>query len=102
MTTAHITHESISTSLSSGPTIVDFWAPWCKPCVAISKEIERISASKKNVNIIKVNVDERPDLVQSYGIKSVPTIVYTDNKGSAPRSLNGFVTAEDLLRRMFP
>jgi thioredoxin 1 len=95
-----VTSQEITTALSKGPTIVDFWAPWCKPCVAINAELEKIASFRKDVTVIKVNVDENPAIVQEYGIKSVPYVLYTSIANGSPKAFAGFLTAEDLLRRM--
>jgi len=95
MTTATLTQE-----MAKGPTIVDFWAPWCRPCVAINVELEKLKVIRPNINIIKVNVDEHPRLVKEYGIKSVPCVIYTNGATSSPKSFNGFITAEDMIRRI--
>jgi len=95
-----VTSQQITTAMSKGPTIVDFWASWCKPCVAISAELEKIASFRKDITIIKVNVDENPQIVQEYGIKSVPYVLYTSVANGSPKSYAGFLSAEDLLRRM--
>jgi thioredoxin 1 len=65
---------------SARVSIVDFWAPWCTPCLRIS---EMISAALKeigdtygsNINCIKVNVDEEPELAEKFGIMSLPSVI---------------------------
>ncbi len=58
------------------PTLVDFWAPWCPPCRQLMPTIERIaSASDGSYNVVKVNVDDEPELATRYGIQSLPTVV---------------------------
>lgn len=95
-----VTSQQITTAMSKGPTIVDFWASWCKPCVAISAELEKIASFRKDITIIKVNVDENPQIVQEYGIKSVPYVLYTSVANGSPKAFAGFLSSEDLLRRM--
>lgn len=97
-----VTAADIQTSMSKGPTIIDFWAPWCNPCKAINRELEDIRKRRPEVSVIKVNVDDHPELVSAYAVKSVPYIIYTTAPGAAPRSLNGFISAEDLIRRIYP
>ena len=62
--------------LSSGkPVLVDFWAEWCGPCRMVSPILDEISAEHgEKLIIVKVNVDEEPQLAQQYGITSIPAL----------------------------
>ncbi len=62
--------------LSSGkPVLVDFWAEWCGPCRMVSPILDEISAEHgEKLTIVKVNVDEEPQLAQQYGITSIPAL----------------------------
>jgi thioredoxin-like negative regulator of GroEL len=90
---------NIPDELRKGPTILDFYADWCQPCKAISKELERLKALQPRVNIVKINVDNHQSLVQSYEIKSIPFVLYYEAAGTAPKQLTGFVKAEEMIRR---
>ena len=55
--------------------IVDFWAPWCGPCRQVSPIVETIAAMRKGFyKVVKVNIDEEPQLAQEYGVQSIPMI----------------------------
>lgn len=58
-------------------SVIDFWAPWCGPCLAIGPSIEALSTEYEGrVNIGKVNVDENSELSIRYGITSIPCILF--------------------------
>lgn len=57
------------------PVLVDFWAPWCGPCRALTPTLETMAGTRKDVKIVKVNVDENPEIASRYGIMSIPTML---------------------------
>ncbi len=56
--------------------VVDFWAEWCAPCVAVSRTIEEIATELEGrVAFGKLDVEAHPEVAEKYGVASVPTIV---------------------------
>ncbi|GHU12528.1 thioredoxin [Alphaproteobacteria bacterium] len=58
--------------------VVDFYADWCGPCRMISPLLEEIQ-SEMTVDVVKVNIDESPDIASTYNIMSIPTLVIFKN-----------------------
>jgi thioredoxin 1 len=71
---------------SKQPILVDFWAPWCGPCLAMSPAIE--AAAKKLANeakVFKINVDENPSVSPRFNIRGIPTLILFKNGQEANR-----------------
>ena len=67
------------TSRTGLPVLVDFWAPWCGPCVAMAPQFERASQQLKGrVLFAKVNSDDNPVTSRRFAIRSIPTLVRLD------------------------
>lgn len=61
-------------------TVVDFWAPWCGPCLALGPTIDALSKEYDGkVNIGKVNVDENPNVSVNYSVTSIPCVLFIKN-----------------------
>jgi len=58
------------------PVIVDFWAPWCRPCDAIEPHLRALAEKwDGRVVLVRVDVDAEPALSSRYGVLSLPTVI---------------------------
>lgn len=74
--------ENFDNSISTGVTLVDFWATWCGPCKMLAPNIAEIAEEYDGrAKVGKVDVDENPDLAGKYGIYSIPALfVFKDGE----------------------
>jgi thioredoxin 2 len=79
------------------PVIVDFWAPWCGPCLAMTPALEHASSElEPRFRILKVNVDQESGLAARFNVRSIPTLMLF--AGGRPTARNaGAMTAHDIV-----
>jgi thioredoxin 1 len=71
-----ITDGSFVSDTASGVALVDFWAPWCKPCLRQAPIVEKIAREfAGRVTVGKLNVDKNQQTARKFGIRSIPTII---------------------------
>jgi len=89
MATKTVTDQSFQSDvLGAGkPVLVDFWAEWCGPCRMIGPALEQISDELGDrVDIVKLNIDENPDVPTKFGVRGIPTmILFKDGQPAATK-----------------
>ena len=64
---------------SKDPVLVDFYADWCRPCQMLAPVLDEFAKQRPGVKIVKVNVDEEPELAVRYQISSIPALIVFKN-----------------------
>ena len=70
--------KTFDDAIAGGPLLVDFWAPWCRPCKAIEPILEELP-----VAVARLNIDEEPGIASRYDVLSIPTVILFE--GGEPR-----------------
>jgi thioredoxin 1 len=101
-TTKTVTDETFEADVlkNDKPVLVDYWAEWCGPCKMIAPVLEAIAAEHGDkLDIVKLNVDENPQVTQKYNILNIPTLGVFRN-GEVVMELVGARSKSALLREL--
>lgn len=96
-----VTDSSFETDVlqADRPVLVDFWAEWCAPCRMLSPTIDAVAEKfAANARVVKVNVDENPQISQRYGIKGIPTLILFKAGAETERVVGA--TSKEAISRM--
>ena len=83
---------------SEKTVLLDFYARWCGPCKMLGKELEEMTPGE-GYSIVKVDIDQNPDLARQWKVQSVPTLFVIKN-GASVDSITGFLPKEELEKRI--
>ncbi len=93
----HWNEEEFEKGIDEYPVLaVDFWADWCMPCRMMAPHMDKLAEEYEGrLTVAKVNVDEARDLAVSFGIQSIPTVLFFKN-GEVAEELVGLTSYDDL------
>jgi thioredoxin 1 len=96
----HLDSKSYEEAINAAEKcVVDFYATWCGPCKAMNPILEKIESEMGEGKIFKVNVDEHRDLVEKFGIRSVPTFIFYE-KGEEKGRKSGMIDKNYLVESL--
>jgi len=100
----HITDENFKDEVlqSNIPVLVDFWAPWCGPCLIVGPIIEELAQSYSDrIKFCKLNVQENPLTPGDYGVSAIPTLIIFKDGQEVDRIVGALPKAklEEALKR---
>ncbi|MBL4770210.1 MAG: thioredoxin family protein [Planctomycetes bacterium] len=85
------------------PIVIDFWAPWCQPCVRLKKETlhdAKVVKALEGVEVIFVDVDKHPGLARAYGVETIPNLFFINSEGHVVERLTSFEKPGPFLKRL--
>ena len=89
MAILHVSATNFDTEVLQCPqtVLVDFYADWCGPCKMLTPVIDEIAAEHPEVKVVKLNVDNAPEIASRYGVMSIPTLIVFKNGQVANQSV---------------
>jgi len=86
---------------SAEPVLVDFWAPWCGPCRIVAPHLEELNNEREDLRVVKLNVDNNPQIAASYNVMSIPTMILF-KAGQPAKQIVGALPKNRLVQEIEP
>lgn len=85
---------------ASTPVLVDFWAPWCRPCLMLAPVLDELAKEYNDrITFVRLNVDQNPKTASRYQIMSIPTLLLFE-KGQPVSHMVGYKPKAELKRQL--
>ena len=100
MSVLELTGEDFDGTIASGDTLVDFWAPWCGPCMRMGPVLDEVASEMDGkLQVCKMNVDENSEKAVEHGVSSIPAmLVFKD--GVKVGEIIGYHSHDDLKQEL--
>jgi thioredoxin 1 len=98
----HVTNANFEQEVTNSdkPVLVDFWAEWCGPCRALGPVLDELATELSGkATVVKVNVDQAPELAQKFGIRGIPTMIFFKG-GEVKSTLVGNQPKAEILKNL--
>ena len=98
MSAIHVNKNNFESEVmqAKNPVLVDFFAPWCGPCRAVSPLMDEIAGERSDVKVVKINIDENRELARRYRVLSIPTLLVMD-EGKVVKRAVGAKSKDEIL-----
>jgi thioredoxin 1 len=78
--------EGLDIGMSEGYVLALFWAPWCHPCRLQKSIVDALATTYRDrVSFVEINIDQRPELANRFGVQSIPTLILFRDKSEVKR-----------------
>lgn len=96
MALVYANNDNFNEEIAKGTVLLDFYADWCAPCRMIGPVLEQIANENEDIKVVKVNVDENPDLSSNFGVRGIPAL-FVIKEGKTVAQKAGFMPKDALV-----
>jgi thioredoxin 1 len=77
-------------------TVIKMGASWCRPCLQLKPIFDDVVKDIPDIKVVEIDVEEHPDIASNYKVKSIPTVIVTDEQDNVLAMKSGMMTKEQL------